>query len=529
MNPRYLACVGRSLVLLVVLLLIDPLTVNAQLGTAYEYPVKSINLDNALSVVYYGLVSSETATVVDAHPVHGCKTSDGGYVAVGKGVEKEGSAATEAFAVKVDSKGKFLWAWKSGLAGKDGANAVAEVSSVDIAVVGYSTRANVTYRTIWKINAATGKLVWTATGFGDSAGSYGAYEMIEVDTTSAYVSGIFKLNQNDELSFKSYGNTEGGQAIVQKFPLSAIAATYAPTSSNVSWSVPVAAYGSAKAARVIGSNLAVLLWGKAKPYHCALQMLNPSTGATIWGPREYSSTMGEGTDVQAAANGKSLVIAGMGGSIGIQGQILNVNASNGTVNWLKSYSAGGNPKIILNECWGALALSDGYAMSCGTGIEDGSCDSLSEPLKSNCSAGKGDSREGAYPRKPGIWQSLLVRTDLNGTLIWQRVDSYRGPDEKTLKELNGQTSSSASEWIFADGNDFVAINDEVGGAGFLKLGKSQAPTLAPSVTTPAPSVITPDSSVTTPKPVADPGQVSAGFVNGPTWLANILCLLMAMH
>ena len=92
----------------------------------YTFPVKSVNLDIAMSPSFYAASGVDSlAPVTDFHPVHGLQTSDGGYVGVGKGAEVEGGSAREAFAVKFSSSGALSWAWKSGVAGDDVANAVA--------------------------------------------------------------------------------------------------------------------------------------------------------------------------------------------------------------------------------------------------------------------------------------------------------------------------------------------------------------------------------------------------------------------
>lgn len=43
------------------------------------------------------------------HQVHGTQTADGGYVVVGKGMEKDSSSKMEAFAIKFNSLGMYSW------------------------------------------------------------------------------------------------------------------------------------------------------------------------------------------------------------------------------------------------------------------------------------------------------------------------------------------------------------------------------------------------------------------------------------
>merc|ERR1712146_248255 len=69
-----------------------------------------------------------------------------------------------------------------------------------------------------------------------------------------------------------------------------------------------------------------------------------------------------------------------------------------------------------------------------------------------------------------VWQSLAVRTDASGSLLWQRVDQWRSAGSPKLGESGWQQSGSASEYVqpTSDGG-YVFIQDEVGGVGILKL------------------------------------------------------------
>ena len=86
--------------------------------------IKSINLRAAPPVRSYTLQALSQLTLEDPHPVHGTATSDSGYVLVGKALEATDLSKTEAFAVKLDRAGVFLWGWTSGVSGNDVANSV---------------------------------------------------------------------------------------------------------------------------------------------------------------------------------------------------------------------------------------------------------------------------------------------------------------------------------------------------------------------------------------------------------------------
>lgn len=229
----------------------------------YTYPVKSINLDAALNPQSFSAYGGEELSVgrtTDVHAFHGIQTSSGSSVLVGKGGESESSANTDAFAVSLSSTGAKQWGWGSNKSGSDAANSVAELSSGDLLVAGWRTVGSVGKRSITKISSS-GTEFYTATDFGDSSSSNGAYEMIVVDSADVYLAGLNKKATLDEMAFKSYGNVPGGTAIVQKMPTSAFGSS-APTSSDVTWSREFSGYFTAKTVVPIGADkVAVQLFG----------------------------------------------------------------------------------------------------------------------------------------------------------------------------------------------------------------------------------------------------------------------------
>ena len=100
-----------------------------------------------------------------------------------------------------------------------------------------------------------------------------------------------------------------------------------------------------------------------------------------------------------------------------------------------------------------VAGGAGYVVSCGTGLED--CDGLGDDLELQCNQGrsiKADSRIDAVARKAGVWQSMVAQIDTDGVLLWQRVDQYRSPGDPPLSINGWSERSSASEYVFVDGN-----------------------------------------------------------------------------
>eukprot|EP00959_Pyramimonas_sp_CCMP1952_P096336 2013990-Pyramimonas_sp.AAC.1 len=109
-------------------------------------------------------------------------------------------------------------------------------------------------------------------------------------------------------------------------------------------------------------------------------------------------------------------------------------------------------------------------MSCGTGIEE--CSIYSGQTRTDCQAGLGDSRPGAIPRGAGEWQSLVVKVSAQGSVEWQRVDSYKDPEWPPIGDPQWEAISSAAEMITvtSDGGLAVVMDDPAaGGLGVMKL------------------------------------------------------------
>ena len=232
--------------------------------------------------------------------------------------------------------------------------------------------------------------------------------------------------------FHSYGNVPNGEAILYKFPLSAFTGSTPPSVSDAAWTYSDATHVSVKAAHFLpDGRVAALITGETLQ---SLVVLNGATSAVEWGPIDYHAAHGEGTDMKVSADGTMLVIAGQGehhvhGQGSLAGRLTAVDAATGTRLWTTTFDSGGTPTLIYNECWGvAPTVDNAFVVGCGTGIED--C--LGIRNTDDCAAGRGDLRPGAYLRGATVWQSLVVKIDASGTLLWQRVDSFKEADGAAL-------------------------------------------------------------------------------------------------
>ena len=363
---------------------------HAATGLVNTYPVKSLNLNDAAAPTFFEAVYSDTIGALDANAGYGVATSDGGFVLVGAGFEKEPFVHKSAFAVKVSSTGSLLWTWVStNVNANDAAIGCTQIAGGgDILVVGYRDEGGVFKRSLTRLNLTTGSEAWTATGFGDAAGAHGGWENIDVtaDGGSVLLAGWMAKPDTSEMGYRSGGNTAGGKAVVMQIPVSALSS--APTSADAAWTTTFPAHNAAHAARGLASGeVAVLLWSETDP-EAAQNAVSGSagvaklsaSGTTVWGSINYGGTHKiEGTDLQVSKDGSQLVFVGHGKcsamATALCGKVVGVTAKAGAVAWTSEFSSCGVPNqcgttLILNECWGLQSLSDGYAIACGTGIED---------------------------------------------------------------------------------------------------------------------------------------------------------------
>ena len=489
-----------------------------------NFPVKSTNIAAADAVAFYKMAASESMNTYDAHPVYGIEASDGSLIFVGKGVEADGSSVTEAFAVKFSATGTVVWSHVSGLVGADVYNGLVQLpGGGDLIVCGFRAVGGVYKRSLTKLSLSTGAAVWTATDFGDSAGSHGAYENIDITSTGAVLVGGFQGKPNtDEYTFKSYGNAAGGTAVLSSFPLSALTSSTAPTSASASWTTTFAGRDTMKAVRPFSNgDVAVLLWSETGVADQTTAVVKvTSAGATSWGPTNIGNLHGEGTEMALALDGSSIFITGHGAcaapdAAALCGKITKVDATTGTAAWSNYYSSCGTPNacgttFIKNECWGIVVVSDGIVASCGTGIEN--CNGMTGSLLSNCQANNplaADTRTGAVDRRASVWLSYVFKTDLSGTLLWARADQFREQGNPALGTTGWVEASSASEFAIVTSDGGLAfIQDEINGAGFLKLTPPPPPPPPPPSPPPPPGPASPASppppSPPPPSPVSPP-------------------------
>ena len=127
----------------------------------------------------------------------------------------------------------------------------------DIVVAGYRNEDGVNKRWLVKLSLGDGSVGWATSAFGDSSGSNGAFETIDLTSSgdAVLLGGFAGKPTASEYYFRSYGNTAGGQAVVMKIPVSALTGFTPPTSASASWSTTFPAQMSVKAVRGLSSGV----------------------------------------------------------------------------------------------------------------------------------------------------------------------------------------------------------------------------------------------------------------------------------
>jgi hypothetical protein len=476
----------------------------SQMGGVYTYPVKSINLPASPEPGFFTQDSLD-AIVEDAHAVHGIQVSDG-YILCGAGKERPSKGwlakhpgqkpPNDAFVVKFMNEGFVEWTFNPGHKGGDACNSVTELPDGSILAAGYQIVGGIGKRTIHRLNGASGKKIWMADGFGDVT-THGAYEMVNFNKgcgNGVLLSGLAK-SPHPATTFKSYGNSAGGVAVVEFIPLAELMRSTPPTKAHVAWSqrfyqiekkekVGIAAAKNSHC--TAKGDIAVLLWSeKRSPAgECSFAALD-STGAVIVAPKHrINNNAYECTDMNVDKTGTFAYTTGHGhdpvAKVGYKPFITKVRIADGKAIFTKAYEGGGgNPKLIFNECFGIVTQKDGVLLSCGTGIEDcnkalGDAGETTKFTKSAkelaaCKAGKADKRKGAMARKAGIWQLLVIKAGFDGTLKWQQVMSFKPKGAPALGAPGWVSDSSGGEWAIAtkDGG-FAIVADQQNGVGVMK-------------------------------------------------------------
>ena len=326
----------------------NPKLINAETGVTSKAP----------AIDFYAGIG-EGCCGNDAHPVHGIQTNDGGFVLVGKSIDK--SKHWEGFIVKIgpsklkgsvlldkDEDNNFQWSNTFGSEGvKDGANNVANKGNFVI-VGGFVTASDGTLdRYIGKYNLKTGKTIWEKTYPDPKSKTDGAIESLQVISDGGLIATGFVNGAMGKVEgFKSYGNPQDGEAFLMYFSSTQLASNDAPETPV--WTKVYSESLTGKSVREVSDEDGGLILATASRKNVAMLTRTDTNGEVTW-TKKYP-VHGEITDIAVTTHNKSVTGFAMVGNHmstedGIDGAITKV-AKDGSFLWKKTY---GNPlEVFIN-------------------------------------------------------------------------------------------------------------------------------------------------------------------------------------
>ena len=408
----------------------------------------------------------------DPHAVHGIEVLNNGFILSGKSIDDKGSE--EGFVIKLpqnmpnerlylheEEEYNFDWSFTFGSPGRrDGANGAASIYE-SVFVAGYSENRNkVIDGYLAKIDLFDGNLEWSKTF--SSKNKNTAFESILITNDQGLIlSGVTNSHKDSFEGFKSYGNPQSGETLVMYFDKESLISNNPPTKPT--WEIVLQNSRSGIAIKEIIKENSFVIATKTNNEEVIAKIIKINNhGKIIWS-KKYPN-FGEITDIDVSSlDGKEngILISGhkYDNFDGIDGSIGKVSLD-GTLIWNYSFGnpIGGknkfskiknkNEKMVLDECWGISAISDGGAvMACGTGIEGCEMFENDNKLYKQCSND---------PRT--TWRSLLIRVDKDGKQLWQHVDSFVFPDEEDEFDV----PSTASEYVFITSDNHIASVVDLG-------------------------------------------------------------------
>jgi len=474
------------------------------------------NAGDAPGVQAYLGIGSSTLYGFDAHGVYGIATRDGGFLTVGTGLQKEDAAREASWPWSNYMNG---YAWKAGLCAsyrsKDtmlpdtpdpkgcGLQWVHEASTAtqqaahknakllwvaesptdgSFIVAGMLWTSDGYDRYILKLSP-DGAKVWDRTYPDSQAGKAGALESVTFTQDGGFVVSGFTNSDERDPVFKSSGQAGSGRPVLMKFTKDDASSSSPPGEPSWVYTAPSTDdyTGSAKVVREADDGTIMALAGQ----QTALIKLS-AKGSLIWA--NVFDEPNQGTDFVPVPNGTVVTGLRQYSSTAVcpdgcgynTGELVHIAQDGQSTAWKYTYGnppgglnqfkglAAGPPELIYTECWGIQATRDmhgnvnGVVTACGTGIEGCDTPGLTDALVAEC---RKDPRT--------TWRSLTVGFNLQGEVLWRRVDNFKNKDTGSI------VGTSANEYVFlrADGSP-VGVTDEGFGVGLLVMSFNSTTTTA---------------------------------------------------
>ena len=367
----------------------------------------------------------------EEHVHEGCQTSDGGYVAIGHGLE-----LAHVLIVKADEEGGLEWQKTFGEVGKRGVGyCVAEVPGGYIAGGGvYDSTCQRTQRFLVKLDSA-GSIVWQK--FYEAPGS-GAIRGIDITSDGGIVATGY-TNAPDTEEFRDFlFIADDSDGFIMKLD----------AEGSVEWEKSIDAPQGTKV-REIPEGYAVC--SCVNNDFCLIE--TDDRGNTLWRKTLGGSEGDHLYDFDLAKDG-GYILGGHTVSYGVSNwdYLLIKVDGNGNEEWHKTFGQprGYDARYMHDEAYGVRQTPDGgYVLAGGSGDENDSYHASGHP------AGPSDE-----------WRAYLVRTDGEGNLLWEGIYPTTSDVGNNAAEYIGLTSDGGYI-VFVDTDSQTP--PEPSNFGFLKI------------------------------------------------------------
>ena len=336
-------------------------------------------------------------TNTEEHVHEGMQTNDGGYIAIGHGIES--SDADDMLIIKVDNDGIFEWKQEFGTPGKKGAGyCVAEVSEGYIAGGAvFDPDSQRTQRFLAKLDLA-GDVMWEK--FYSSLGVGGVRGIDVTSDGDIVATGYMNTPNISEFQGFVFIVDEGDGFIMKVDP-----------EGNIIWEEPIDAPQGTKIREISqGYAVCTTVWNWSEETgdqqdFCLIR--TDREGETIWRKLYGGDNADHLYDFDFTKDG-SYILTGHTLSYDVSNWdylLLKVD-STGTEEWHKTFGQprGYDANYIHDEAYGVRQTPDG-----GYIIAGGSGDEYSYSASGH-SAGPSDE-----------WKAYLVRTDSEGNILWEGI------------------------------------------------------------------------------------------------------------
>ncbi len=382
-------------------------------------------------------------TDYEEHVHEGCQTSDGGYIAIGHGVEH--AYAYDMLIIKVDNEGNLEWKREFGTVGKRGAGyCVAKASDGYIAGGGiYDSSCQRTQRFLVKLDSA-GNTVWEK--FYKAPG-VGAIRGIDITGDGDIVATGY-INAPNIEEFRGFAFiVDDGDGFIMKVD----------AEGSVAWEKSIDAPQGTKV-REISQGYAVCScagnWREETGYSGDFCLIKTDDrGNTVW-RKFFGGSEGDHLyDFDLAKDG-GYILGGHTVSYGVSNwdYLLMKVDGDGNEEWHKTFGQprGYDARYMHDEAYGVRQTPDGgYILAGGSGDENDSYHGSGHP--------SGPSSE---------WKVYLVRTDGEGNVVWEGIYPADANVGNNAAEYVGLTSDGGYI-VFVDTDSQTP--PEPNNFGFLKL------------------------------------------------------------